>query len=137
MVDSEGCLPCWTYEEVGMSKWTTVDYVEIRPGMMVFHYDWYWSRVSDKSWRDRGANLGREIDDPNFDGWFTVETWRDVGTPEGEWQRGTIYNGERMVTRCPNCRMQFLGCNEFGCGQRKEKFWAVPERLVNPAVMQP
>jgi hypothetical protein len=108
--------------------WTTVDNKEIKPGLMVWHYDWYWSRIKGREWQDRGAGLGREIDDERFDGWFTVETW----SPHVHaWLRGMIYNGERMTTVCPNCQGTFVRCNESGCGQRKEPYWVIPQILLD------
>lgn len=92
---------------------------EIKPGLMVFTYDWIWAMIEEERyWRQLEKvkyALDRCWELSSNDFWFEVKT--HIG-------RGNIFNGERMTCRCPNCHGTWESCNESYCGQRKfEKNW--------------
>lgn len=102
------------------SEWrqfmSTADGVEITPDLMVWTYDWRWEKVGRADFEHRLEMLvynmknlkGFEASSNDF--WFNTN-YR------------ALYNGERMVTICPNCRQKFEQCHTSGCGGRKEANW--------------
>jgi hypothetical protein len=90
----------------------TSDGVDITPGLRVFTYDYKWGIIDSEDFErlsQRNSTTKWELTSNDF--WFRVK-----------YANGSngLYNGERMITKCPNCRRGYDGCNDSGCGQRRK-----------------